>query len=142
MLASVSSGREPVDSSMRSRIADWRALSDSWTATSSRAPAPACGAAAIEFGRTVMIETGVVTFALTDMPPAKIDWVTDPSASTSTASVSRPLPVFSARRPATSLPSELEASSTATGDFSATSCASNSALGATEYSATSSLSAT
>ncbi len=50
---------------------------------------------------------------------------------TSTASVSTPDPVLTASRPAISLPSVVPAISTATGDFSPTSCASSSAAGAT-----------
>jgi len=45
--------------------------------------------------------------------------------------VRKPLPILMARRPAISLPSGEEGMTTAAGDFSPTSCASTSALGAT-----------
>ena len=52
-------------------------------------------------------------------------------AVTLTASVSTPEFVLTASRPAISLPSVVPATSTAAGAFSATSCASSSAAGAT-----------
>ncbi len=72
-----------------------------------------------------------VTLDVTIVEPAKTTWVAVPSAATSTASVSRPLSSFTASRPAISLPSWVEASSTAAGWADRTSSASTVALGAT-----------
>jgi len=55
-------------------------------------------------------------------------------AAMSTASVMMPLPVLTATRAATSLPSAVLATSTAAGDAVAMSCASTSAFGATRKS--------
>ena len=78
-----------------------------------------------------MIGVPVRTLDWTVIAPPKIDCSpTRPSASPVT-SVRTPEPVLTASRPATSRPSEVAATSTAAGDFSATSCASSSALGAT-----------
>ena len=68
-----------------------------------------------------MIGVPVVTVERTIVPPPKTccSAVTPPSAVTSIASVISPEPVLSASRPAISLPSALEATSTAAGELSA-----------------------
>jgi hypothetical protein len=73
------------------------------------------GTGVVEFGRIVTIGSPRVTFDRTVAAPAKIPCVTVPSASTATASVSRPLSSLTANRPAISLPSCVEASNTAAG---------------------------
>src|SRR5664280_2692964 len=89
------------------------------------------GSGAVELGRTVKIGVPACTVDCTMVEPPKIDCVATRSAETATASVMIPDPVLTAVRPAISLPSMEEAASTAAGDFSATSWASTSALGAT-----------
>ena len=73
----------------------------------------------------------VVTLECTIVAPANATWVAVPSAAISVTSVRNPLPVLMASRPAISLPSGEDGITTAAGDFSWTSCASTSALGAT-----------
>jgi hypothetical protein len=63
--------------------------------------------------------------------PANTDWVVTPPSATSTASVIRPEPSLIARRPATSLFSNVEGSRIAAGELFSASCCSASALGAT-----------
>ena len=72
-----------------------------------------------------------LTAALTCQLPANTDWVVVPSAAMSVASVISPEPSLTASRPATSLPSAVEVSSTAAGATAAAIWASASALGAT-----------
>src|SRR4051794_39687682 len=84
----------------------------------------------------------VVTFECTMTAPANATWVAVPSAVISVTSVRKPLPVLTATRAATSLPSGEDGITTAAGDLSATSCASTSAFGATRNSSTSGDSAT
>ena len=81
--------------------------------------------------RTVMIGVPCVTLEWTIVDPPNTTCVAVRSAETSTASVMMPLPVRTARRPPTSLPSALEVTSTAAGARSATSAARTSTLGAT-----------
>lgn len=71
-----------------------------------------------------------MTFECTITWPAKAIWVAVPSAAISVTSVRKPLPVLMAGQ-ATSLPSGDDGMMMAAGDFSATSVASTSALGAT-----------
>src|SRR6056297_503586 len=73
--------------------------------------------------------------------PPNTDCVATPSASISTASVITPLPVRTARRPAASLPSALEGTSTAAGASEATRSVRTSTIGTTGWSVISSESA-
>ena len=95
------------------------------------AAAPAAASGATLLGRTVKMGVPLVTLECTTVEPPNTLWVATRSADTATASVMTPEFVRTARRPAASFPSAVEATSTAVGDFSATSCASTSALGAT-----------
>jgi hypothetical protein len=101
------------------------------TVSCSTAGVAGCGAGVTEFGRMVMIGRPWVTLDLTIVEPAKTTWVAVPSAATSTASTSRPFSSLTARRPAISLPSWVEASSTTAGWTDLTSSATAVALGAT-----------
>ncbi len=81
-----------------------------------------------------MIGVPEVTVECTTVAPPKIDCSATsvpPSADSPVASVRTPELVLIARRPATSLPCAVAATSTAAGDCSATSLASSSATGAT-----------
>ena len=78
-----------------------------------------------------MIGVPSVTFDCTMTAPPKTFCVQVASAATATASVMTPESVRTPATPAISLPSAVEAISTAAGDFSATSAASTSALGRT-----------
>ena len=95
-----------------------------------------------ELPRSVKIGVPAVTFEWTITEPANATWVAVPSAAISVTSVRKPLPILIARRAAISLPSGEEGMTTAAGDFSCTSWASTSALGATRNSSTSAASAT
>ena len=103
------------------------------TGTSSAAPGD--GSALTAFGRTAMTGVPLVTLECTVIAPPKFGCSTAGAPSspavTPVASVRIPEFVLTASRPAISLPSVVPATSTATGDFSATSCASSSAAGAT-----------
>ena len=107
------------------------AASDRVTATSTRAGVAGAASGATELPRTVKIGVPAVTFECTTVEPPNTDCVAVSEASMSTASVMTPESVRTARRPAASLPSAVEAISTAVGAFSATSCARTSAFGAT-----------
>ena len=89
------------------------------------------GVGVTEFGRTVTSGRPRVTLDLTMVEPAKTTWVAVPSASRPTTSVSTPLSSLTASRAAISLPSWVEASSTAAGCTRLTSSASTVAFGAT-----------
>jgi hypothetical protein len=78
-----------------------------------------------------MIGVPVPTLACAMMPPPKIECSATRPSVTSTTSVRTPEPVFTASRPATSLPSAVAETSTAAGAFSFTSWASRAAFGAT-----------
>ncbi len=97
--------------------------------TCSTVPAAGASDGAVELARTVMIGVPVATLDETTTLPPKIGCSATRSAVTPTASVIRPLPVLTARRAATSLPSELLGRRTAAGLLSPTSCASTAALG-------------
>src|SRR5215470_12287724 len=101
------------------------------TFSSCAAPGDGAGSGAIAFGRTATIGIPARTRDCTMMAPPKIDCSATSPSSRPTASVSTPDPVLTASRPAISRPSAVLATSTAAGDFSATSAASSSALGAT-----------
>jgi hypothetical protein len=106
------------------------AASGSVTVTASSVGDVAEGSGGTELGRTVKIGVPVDTRDVTNTLPPNTDWSAIRSGLTPTASVITPDLVFTASRPATSLPSAVEASSTAAGPRSATSDASTSALGA------------
>ncbi len=89
------------------------------------------GTGVSEFGRTVTSGSPLVTFDFTIVEPAKTTCVAVPSAARSTTSVSSPLSSLTASRPAISLPSWVEPSSTAAGDVERTSSASTVTFGAT-----------
>ena len=113
------------------------------TLSSAAGPSTASGVA--ELGLTVMIGVPLVTLACTVKPPAKTDCVVTGPLSpgwTSTASVMRPEAVRTASRPAISLPSAVEVSSTAVGAASSTRCASASTLGTTSDSVSAAASST
>ena len=78
-----------------------------------------------------MIGVPVLIFEVTTIAPPKIGCVAVSSPSTAVASVIRPEPVLTARRPAISRPSAVLGTRTAAGAAEATSEASSSALGAT-----------
>ena len=130
MEASASSGRPPLASTTLSTTFAPLAASDTETVRVSTSAAPVAASGGVEFGRTVMIGAPVATFDCTMVEPPKIDWVATKPSATPTASVMMPLPVLMAVRAATSLPSGLDATSTAAGHFSAISAASTSARGA------------
>jgi len=106
-------------------------VSAAWTVSFSTCGVAGAGAGVTEFGRIVMIGRPLVTFDVTIVEPANTTWVAVPSAATSTASVSSPLSSFTASRPAISLPSCVEASSTAAGCTRRTRSATAVAFGAT-----------
>src|SRR5690606_16328565 len=137
MAASVSSGRPVETRGSDATILTCLAESGTSNETASTAPAPATASGAAEFGLTAMTGAPLVTCAATVKLPANAIWVVvtvPPSTATSTASVIRPDCDLSATRAAISLPSEVDGTRTAAGDFSATSAPSASALGATRYS--------
>ena len=104
--------------------------SDTWEISA----APDSGSGATALGRIATMGVPRLTRAWTMVPPPKFDCsATGPSSPgcRSTASVSTPESILTARRPATSLPWAVPASSTSAGDFSLTSWASSSAAGAT-----------
>src|SRR5580692_7973920 len=140
--ASVSSGRSPRSCTTRSMTRALFATSLAWKLTVSVSAAPGAGSGATAFGRTATIGVPERTLDWTTMAPPKIDCSAIRSSPRSTASVIRPEPVFTASLPAISRPSAVLATSTASGDLSATRPASSSAFGATTYSLSSSPPAT
>ena len=142
MDASPRSGRPPLASTTRSTTCAPRSASVKVSDSCSTAPAPACSTGAVELGRTVMMGVPVATVDCTATAPPKICCSATSSGVTPTASVSRPLPVFTASRAAISLPSAVLGMRTARGLLSATSWASAVALGATRYDDSSSASLT
>ena len=119
-----------MDSTTDSTILAPLAASETVTVSCSTTAAPACSTGGVELGRMVTRFVPTVTLALTSTPPPKTDCVAMPLASRSTASATRPLPVRTATRAATSLPSAEDGKSTATGLLSCTSWAMISAFGA------------
>jgi len=107
--------------------------SDSGTSTGETAGVTGAGTGATELGRRVASGSPRLTFDLTIVEPANTTCVAVPSAARSDTSVSSPLSSLTARRPAISLPSWVEPSSTAAGATSPISDASTVAFGATRY---------
>ena len=102
------------------------------TSTFSTLDCTGAASAATAFGMTVMTGMPRTTSLTTWNDPATTDWVvrtTPPSATTSTASVTRPLPRRTATRAATSLPSGPEVTRTAAGSTRWAMLTSTSALG-------------
>ena len=86
------------------------------TLTSTRVVVTAAGTGGVEFGRTVKIGVPLVTLECTTVLPPKTLCVAMPSAEIPIASVITPELILIAKRPAVSLPSALDAMSTALGD--------------------------
>jgi hypothetical protein len=82
-------------------------------------------------GRIVTSGRPRVTCDFTIVAPANTTWVAIPSVPSDTTSVSSPLSSLTASRPAISLPSWVEPSSTAAGETRLTSSANTVAFGAT-----------
>jgi hypothetical protein len=101
---------------LRSTTRTARAASDGVTATSITSGVTGAASGVVEFGFTVMIGNPWVTVAVTANPPAKADWVhTGPPSPAWTSIASVISPDFSriASRPAISLVSGLDGSSSA-----------------------------
>jgi len=141
--ASARSGRPPATAAARPVIVALPAASSTLSARSTRAGAPPpVATASTELGRTVMMGVPLVTFDWTTVDPPKTLCVQVPSAAIPTASVMMPESVRTASRAAASLPSAVEATSTAAGARSATNWAKACAAGTTRDCATPGPSAT